>query len=346
MAKSGKVKISVDTFLSSIRKKEFAPVYFFFGDEDFLIDEIVDAVVAEGVDPATKGFNLDIIHGSEVNGKDIVSIASSFPMMAERRVVIVKDFDRVSNKELVEPYLEHPSPSTSLILIASKPDTRKKPYPLLKKNSVGGEFSRLYDNEIPGWIQRRVAQLRRTMTPEAAELLQAYVGNSLREISNQIDKLLIAVGSKPAIEVEDVEAVVGISKEFTVFELTKMVGEKNISRSIEIVERMLDSGESPQLIIVMLTRHFIIMAKLRELHAAAGSEFELAGAVRINPFFIKEYLSQLRRYSPVAVENAFLALTRADRELKSSATDPKLVMDVLLCEIMEHTAVHAAPSTQ
>ena len=263
MAKSGKVKISVDTFLSSIRKKEFAPVYFFFGDEDFLIDEIVDAVVAEGVDPATKGFNLDIIHGSEVNGKDIVSIASSFPMMAERRVVIVKDFDRVSNKELVEPYLEHPSPSTSLILIASKPDARKKPYPLLKKNSVGGEFSRLYDNEIPGWIQRRVAQLRRTMTPEAAELLQAYVGNSLREISNQIDKLLIAVGSKPAIEVEDVEAVVGISKEFTVFELTKMVGEKNISRSIEIVERMLDSGESPQLIIVMLTRHFIIMAKLR-----------------------------------------------------------------------------------
>jgi DNA polymerase III subunit delta len=341
MAKSRKEKISVDSFLSSIKKKEFAPVYFFFGEEDFLIDEIVDALVEEGVDDATKGFNLDIIHGGEIDGKDIVSVASSFPMMAERRVVIVKDFDRVSNKELVEPYLEHPSPSTSLILIASKPDTRKKPYPLLKKNSVGGEFSRLYDNEIPAWIQRRVKLLRRAITPEAAELLQAYVGNSLREVSNQIDKLLIAVGSKPTIELGDVEAVVGISKEFTVFELTKMVGEKNISKSIEIVERMLDSGESPQLIIVMLTRHFIIMAKLLDLQAAAKSDFELAGAVRVSPFFIKEYLSQLRRYSPGAVENAFLALARADRELKSSATDPKLVMDVLLYEIMGHAAVNA-----
>ena len=127
---------------------------------------------------------------------------------------------------------------------------------------------------------------------------------------------MIAVGSKPAIELEDVEAVVGISKEFTVFELTKMVGEKNISKALEIVERMLDTGESPQLIIVMLTRHFMIMAKLRELHAAAKSEFELAGAVRVSPYFIKEYISQLRGYSPVAVDNAFLALARADRELK------------------------------
>ena len=341
MAKSSKGKISVDTFLSSIKKKEFAPVYFFFGEEDFLIDEIVDAVIAEGVETATRGFNLDIIHGSEVDGKDIVSIASSFPMMAERRVVVVKDFDRVSNKELIEPYLEHPSQSTCLILIASKPDTRKKPYPLLKKNSLGGEFGRLYDNEIPGWIERRVKTLRRAITPEAAELLQAYVGNSLRDVSNEIDKLLIAVGSKPTVELEDVEAVVGISKEFTVFELTKMVGEKNISKSVEIVERMMDSGESPQLIIVMLTRHFIIMAKLRELRVAAKSDFELAGAVRVSPFFIKEYLSQLRNYSPDAVENAFLALARADRELKSSTTDPKLIMDVLLCEIMGQAAVNA-----
>ncbi|MGA7159734.1 MAG: DNA polymerase III subunit delta [Bacteroidota bacterium] len=340
MAKSGKGKISIDTFLSSIKNKEFAPVYFFFGEEDFLIDEIVDAVVAEGIDAATKGFNLDIIHGGEIDGKEIVALASSFPMMAERRVVVVKDFDRVSNKELIEPYLEHPSPSTCLILIASKPDARKKPYPLLKKNSVGGEFGRLYDNEIPAWIERRVKALRRSITPEAAELLQAYVGNSLRDVANEIDKLLIAIGQKPRVELEDVEAVVGISKEFTVFELTKMVGEKNISKSIEIVERMLDSGESPQLIIVMLTRHFIIMAKLRELQASAKSDFELAGAVRVSPFFVKGYLSQLRHYSPGAIENAFLALARADREMKSSATDPKLVMDVLLCEIMGESAVN------
>jgi len=339
MAKSAKTKSSVETFLSSIKKKDFAPVYFFSGEEDFLIDEILDAVVEEGVDPATRGFNLDIINGSETDGKDIVSIASSFPMMADRRVVIVKDFDRVANKELIEPYLEHPSPSTCLILTAAKPDTRKKPYPLLKKNSVVGEFGRLYDNEIPGWIQRRASQFRKTITPEAAELLQAYVGNSLREVSNQIDKLLIAIGSRSTIELQDVEAVVGISKEFTVFELTKMVGEKNISRSLEIVERMLDSGESPQLIVVMLTRHFIIMTKLRELQASSKSEFELAGAVRVSPYFIKEYLSQLRGYSPADIENAFLALTKADRELKSSVADSKLIMDVLLCEIMRQSSV-------
>jgi len=102
-----------------------------------------------------------------------------------------------------------------------------------------------------------------------------------------------------------------------------MVGEKNISKSIEIVERMLDSGESPQLIIVMLTRHFIIMAKLRDsLCCKIG--IRIGGRRQGDPFFIKEYISQLRGYSPVAVENAFLALAWPTGELKSSATDPSL----------------------
>jgi DNA polymerase-3 subunit delta len=341
MAKGSKEKISVESFLPSIKKKEFAPVYFFYGEEDFLIDEIVDAIIAEGVDAGTRGFNLDIVHGSEIDGKDVVSIASSFPMMSDRRVVIVKDFDRVTNKELLEPYFDHPSITTCLVLVATKPDTRKKPYPLLKKKSVGGEFTRLYENEIPAWIQRRVKLFKRSITPEAAELLQAYVGNSLRDVANQIEKLLIAIGSRPTIGLQDVEAVVGVSKEFTVFELSKMVGEKNIARSMEIVERMMDSGESPQLIIVMLTRHFIILSKLHELRTSIKSDFELASAVRISPFFVKEYLSHLRNYSPFAIDNAFLALTRADHELKSSATDPKLVMDVLLCEMMEQAPVNA-----
>jgi len=328
-------------FLPSIKRKEFAPVYFFYGEEDFLVDEIVDAIVEEGVDAGTKGFNLDIIHGSEVDGKDIVSIASSFPMMAPRRVVVVKDFDRVANKEVLEPYLEQPSSSTCLVLLASKPDMRKKPYPLLKKNSTGGEFARLYDNEIPPWIQKHVKLFKKTIASDAADLLQAYVGNSLRDVVNQIEKLLIAIGPRSTIEVQDVESVVGVSKEFTVFELSKMVGEKNISRSMEIVERMMETGESAQFIIVMLTRHYIILAKLHELRAMGKSDFELASAVRVSPYFVKEYVSHLRNYSAIAIDNAFLALARADRELKSSATDARLVMDVLLCEIMGKASVNA-----
>lgn len=343
MVKTKKEKISVDSFLSSIRKKEFAPLYFFYGEEDFLIDEVVEAIVKEGVDPALKGFNLDIVRGGEVNGKDIVSLASSFPMMAPRRVVIVKDFDRVEDKELLEPFIENPSPSSCLVLIASNPDTRRKPYPLLKKNSVGGEFSRMYENEIPAWIQRRVKLFRKTISMEAAELLQAYVGNSLRDLANQIEKLLIAAGSHPSIELQDVEAVVGVSREFTVFELSRAVGEMNAARSMEIVGRMLDSGESPQFIIVMLTRLFVALLKLHDLRASGKSEYELAAAVKVAPFFVKQYLSHLRNYSPRAVEDVLLALTSADHQLKSTVTDAKLVMDVLLSQIVHHEPVSARP---
>jgi DNA polymerase III subunit delta len=333
MPKSKKEKLSVEFFLEKIRKREFSPVYFFYGEEDFLFDEIVDAIVSTAVDESTKGFNLDILDGSEANGKEIVSIALSFPMMAERRVVLVKDFDHVLNKEAVESYVEHPLSTTILVLLAGEPDTRKKPYPAIKKNSTGGQFNRLYDNEIPGWIQRKVKQMKRQISIEAEELLHSYVGNSLRDLSNQLEKLAIAIGDRTSIEANDVRSVVGISKEFTVFELTKAVGQKNLSKAMEIMEHMMDAGESPQFIIIMLTRHFTVMWKLNDLHSATGSEYELAQSVQVSPYFIKEYLAHLQKYNPIEIENALLALTQADEQLKTTSADPRLVLDVLLFEM-------------
>ena len=328
-----KEKFDVDAFLSSVKKKNFAPMYFFYGEEDFLIEECIDAIIESGADPAMKEFNLDILQGNEVDGKKIAAVASAYPMMTERRVVIVKDFDRVSGKDLFEPYIENPSQTTVLVLTASNPDFRKKPYLTLKKKAVCGEFRSFYDNETILWIERRMKKLQCTMEPEAVALLHSFVGNSLRELANEIDKVMIAVGDKQAITAAEIEHVVGVSREFTVFELANKIGEKNLAKALEIMERMLNSGESAVGMVAALTNHFIRLWKLHDAARQRKSEQEMLQYVYFNSYALKSSIAQLKNYRAEEIENAFSLLADADLALKSSA-EPKLVMTRLITEIV------------
>lgn len=342
MAKS-KEKFDVERFVASFKKKEFAPIYFFCGEESFLIDEVTDAVIEYAVDPSMKEFNFDLIHGNEIDGKKIVSLASSYPMMAERRVVIIKEFDRVNGKEVLEAYAEKPSVSTVLILTASTADFRKKPYSSFKKLGFVHEASALRDYETTSWIELRVKKLKRSIEPAAVQLLYSYVGNSLRELTNEMEKLILTIGDKSMITVKDVEHVVGVSREFSSFELANKIAEKNIIKSIEIADRLISSGESPVGIIAVLTLHFIKLWKLQDGVRNGRSEAELAQIASTHPFYLKSYLAQAKNFKPQEIENVFVLLADADLAAKSSG-DPKLIMTKTIAEIISSTIAEPTES--
>lgn len=339
MAKS-KEKLEVERFFSSFKKKEFAPCYFFCGDETLLIEEVIDSLIEHAVDPAMKEFNFDLIHGNETDGKKIVSLASSYPMMTDRRVVIIKDFDRVNEKEVLETYVENPSSTTVLVLVSNNPDFRKKPYSVFKKLGIVHESYALRDYETTAWIESRMKKLKRSIEPAAVQLLHSYVGNSLRELVNEIEKLLLATGEKAAITVKDVEHVVGMSREFSAFELANKIAEKNISKSIQIAESLINSGEKAVGLIAVLTLHFIKLWKLQDGLRLGKQEGELAQIASTHPYFLKSYLTQAKNYAPSEIENIFLLLTDADLSAKSSA-DPKLILTKTIAEIISGAVYHS-----
>lgn len=345
MAKS-REKFDMEAFYSSLKKKNFAPVYFFYGDEDYLIEECVDAIVESAVDPAMKEFNFDLLQGSEVDAKKILSIASSYPMMAEQRVVIVKDFERTAKKEsedLYAAYFDKPSPTTVLVLIASSPDFRRKPYTILKKSAVCGEFRPLYDNETIAWIESRLKKLKRGIDPQAVALLHSFVGNSLRELANEIEKTLIAIGDKSTVSAADIERVVGVSREFTVFELANKVGEKNIAKALEIADHLVNSGENAVPIIAALATHFVKLYKLHDAVRQKKPDNELAQIAGVHPFFLKSYLQHLRNFKLEEIENAFLILSEADLAAKSSG-DAKLILTKSITEIVSGIQQQTIPA--
>ena len=203
-------------FLRRVASDQVGPVTLIHGDEALLLDECVNAVIEKSVDPAVREFNLDIIDGTRIDIREVLAKASSFPMMAERRVVVVKTFERLVSgekaREIFGGYIARPMDSTRLVLVAESPDFRRKPYNDLKKFGDIVECKPPWDNEIPSWIVDRAKLFQKTINVDAARMLQAYVGDSLMAIHRELDKLSSYVGERPEITEDDVSAVAGASR--------------------------------------------------------------------------------------------------------------------------------------
>lgn len=331
-----KDNLTYDDLIASLERRSLAQVYLLYGEEDFLAEEGTNAVIAAALEVPEREFNLDVLRGSEADVRDVLSLASSFPMMAERRVVVLKEVERMSPKEmeLVAGYVDNPSPSSTLVLVALKADMRRRPFSVIKRSGAAFECKPLYENRIPGWIESRVAQRQAAITPEACKMLAAYVGNSLRGLSNEIEKLFTYLGDTQTITAEDVSAVVGMSKEYGVFELQRAIGAKDLKRSAEILEHMLEAGENVPFIIIMLTSYFVTLLKLHDLSLKGSSDRELASEARVHPFFLKEYLEAVRTYPRSEIENAFGILARADERVKTSSGDDGSVLHAMLIELL------------
>ncbi len=330
---------TLDDLRQALERREFSPVYLFHGEEDLLAEEATNLVVGAALSPEERGFNLDVLYGPDSDARDIMARASSFPMMAARRVVVVRELDRVPNKELLSGYLDHPSETTCLVLQVGKTDMRRKPFPQAKRHGLAIEFRRLYENQIPAWITAQVAVQGRSIAPDAARMLTTYVGQSLREIRSEIDKLFLYTGDRAEIRLEDVQAVVGASREYNIFELQRAVGGRRISQAVFIAGRMIECGESPIMVVVMLTRFFATLWRLHEMRRRNVPPAAQAAEAGLAPFQMKEYSEAAVLHDAADCELAFDALLSADEQLKTSAMDPRVILEVLMVRLTERLPV-------
>ncbi len=321
------------TLEQSLSRKEVAPLYLFYGEEDFLVDEAVHAVVERAVDESARSFDLDRMQGRESDANGVLSRISSYPMMGERRVVVVREVDKLANLEQLLPAAEDPRTSNSLVMTASRPDFRLKFFRAVKEKGLVLEFRRLYENEVSEWARKRIRALGKEPTSEACQLIQSYVGRSLRDVNNELEKVVLYVGDRATIGADDVNSVVGFSRQYNIFELQKAVGQQNIARSIEILENMLRRGESPVWMIVMLTRYLMKLWLLQEFLGKRIPQAQLPERLGVTPFAVRDYLSAVGKFSADELRRCFSALIEADETLKSSSMDQRLVMTVLVCKL-------------
>ncbi len=312
------------------------PVYLFVGEEDFLADELVKKILQVTVEEGTEDFNLDIFYASEVDIGDVINAASAYPMMAEKRSVVLKEIHKLSPAKLatLSTYVAKPLDTTCLILMGENLNLRLKAAKQLRDRATFVQMKPLYENQASEWMKTYLRERNIEISDEATRLLLASAGTSLRALVREVEKIQINIKPRRTIEEEDVAASAGITRQFSIFELCDAVGKKDINASLHILNHMMSAGESAPGLVSMLTRHFRILLKTRELLKRRQPEKTISQTIGVNPFFLKNYIQQSSNYTSFEIGRIFELLLDADITLKSSPQKPRLVLELLLMRVI------------
>ncbi len=315
-----------------IQQGKLAPVYFFFGEEVYLIEDLVRCIIEKGIDPSTKDFNFDVLQAEETDGSTVVSVASSFPMMAERRIVIVKSVQRLStsDKKRVLEYAKAPSESTVLVLTAGKVDRRQSFYAGLSKIAHWVECKVLYENQAVDWLKHHLKNSGISISHEGATMMVQQTGASLWNLQNESDKLLTYAWGEKQLDISHVAAVVGFSRQFNAWEFSDAVGRKDLQTALKLMEKLLEAGQSPTGLIITLCRRILLLLQMRLMLDRGMSQNAVDQALGLRPFFSRMYVEQVRKYTQGELESGLKLLLMADVRFKTGYWEPVLGLSVVL----------------
>jgi DNA polymerase-3 subunit delta len=335
-------KLSYEEFLNTLKsitresEDRVDSLYHFTGDEDFLKEEAWKKLASILVPPELKSFNLDLLYGAETSADQIINTASTIPMNAEKRVVVVFDLHKLSpfSKDALLVYLPRLPDSVCLIFLSPQIPLQTKFYKSLEQFATTVEFKRLWENRVAGWIANRVREQGKKIEPNAARVLQESVGIDLAEVASEIEKLLTYIGNREAITAADVSAVVGFSRTHTVFQLIDSIGEKNCGNSLLILNTLIQAGEKPGGMIFWLTNHLERLILTKEFRSSQGKS--LASFLRIKPFLASKYQNQVPNFTLDGLQKGLQLLYQADVDLKSNIMPDRTLMELLvynLCQL-------------
>jgi DNA polymerase III subunit delta len=338
-----------------VKNTELPVITFLFGAEEFLIEESLGRLTGKFIPDYKNNYNFKKISSSEITFANLIDLANSFPMLGSEQFIIIKDFEnyfkgRISkdniNLKILNKYLENPPTTTKLIILCTdsklngltKKKTFKIPahYKLLIEKSNFIEFPKIYPNNFHSWLDARFAKFGKTADRETVELIISQTNESLRDLANQVYKIINYVGENEKIVAKEIMDLVGQSKENNIFELQKSVSERNIKKSIKISENMLTYSRQEIYIVSVMTNFFRSVLRLTEATSLSSDKFEIARTIGASPYFMDDYYKALRNYSLAEIENNFIHLTGTDIALKSTSEGGMSQITKLLVKIMEH----------
>ena len=327
--------MTYDQIMADLHKKAYRPIYFLMGEEPYFIDAVTDYIAENALANEEKAFNQVVMYGKDTNIYAVLDAAKRFPMMAQHQVVIVKEAQSLKDIDKLHFYVEKPLQSTILVIgyKYKSLEKRSKLYKALEKSGVVLESKKLYDNKIPEWINTYLAERGYSIAPAAAALLTEYLGADLGKIANELNKLM--VGSEKKITIEQIEKYVGISKDYNVFELQAALGEKNILKANRIVNHFAQTpSDNPPVVVIQSVYSFFV--KVLAFHYLSDKS-QAASALRVNPYFVKQYESAARKYPAVKIIRIISVLREYDLKSKgvvNSSASPGDLMREMVFKIL------------
>ncbi|HEX6589733.1 MAG TPA: DNA polymerase III subunit delta [Longimicrobiales bacterium] len=335
-------RVTREAIARRIAQGQGGGIYYLYGDEEQQKEEAAQAIVDAHLDPATRDFNYDQLDGRTLEPETLASVLQTPPMMADWRVVVVRDAHELAKaartRDVIEALLDAPPPGLALLLLATVPaKSTAKFYKRLASEAKAMEFAPLSENDLPGWILERATEDGHAIEPDAARALAAAIGSNLGAITQELIKLReLAAGA--TITVAHVEQAVGRIARVNRWAWFDAVADADFRRARAELPDLLESGENGVGLVIGIATQL-----LRIQVAVTGGKEALEAALPPHQKWLsRRVMGQTRRWPAGPLQAALRDLLRADRLLKSAGLDDRLVIDELLLRMEARIRAAAA----
>jgi DNA polymerase III subunit delta len=335
MAQSRKTAPSILDAVKKLKQGKILPLYYFFGEDTYSLSISTKAIEAAVSPLITSDFDKDICYSDDRNLQDVINAARSFPFGSQKKLIILKEAEKVKDKKLLEAYITSPPDFTVLVLVHNGTITNltSSPFNLLLENNFLYEAKELKGENLIDWVIESVRSKERQISNENAMLLADVSGENRAIIENQLEKIITFLGDKIEITFNSIKDVSTSFKEYNIFDLQNAVFQKDKAASLKIALNLLEKGQEATFIINMLTRAFIGLSQMKEIKEKKLSDFETARIVGSHHFYVKNYQRAEMLFSNNDLIKAAEALLKADIAIKTTSVDHKTVITLLIAEI-------------
>jgi len=342
--------LSRDDLRNQLKRREFAPVYLLFGAETYLRDLaakwIADLVLA---DSSLREFNeTEFVLSSNSPVGHALASAEQMPMVSAKRVIKItnvivsasgtKDTLKEDDEEILAAYLNRPSATSVVIFIADELDKRRKISKLLLDKCAAVEFKQLEEAELINWARTKLKELNSEADDRALRHLVGLIGNNVRRLTNEIEKLSVAALPDKLITFELVESLVPDSRELSNFDLTDSLLSKNKPRALQILKKILDDGAEPLMLLGLIASNFRRLFMSKELMRQGVERREVARIMKLPYSKQEDFLAVARRIETEKLTSIMRRIAKADVAIKTSiggggTAGSRLQIEMLVCEL-------------
>ncbi len=318
---------------------DLKPVYLIYGDQELLLERALERLQKRVADAGGSEFDVDVLDGDGADVDVVIASANMLPLMAERRLVIVRRADKFSTADLgaLADYATDPNPSTTLVLVAKKIAKNLRIYKAV--DALGGvaEYKAPEKRNYPHTVVEMFADRGKTIGIDAAEVLVRAVGYDLRRLDMEIGKVIAFTGERATLSRDDIEQVMSTTAPTSVFEFVDAIGARNCREALVLLARLLSAGESIHGIHSMSVRHIRQLISVRAFVGRPDGSRSPGAVARgvgagMREWQARNLMRQADRFSIGELVDALRLAAAAEADMKTSR-DPRLVHERWLVRV-------------
>ena len=323
--------------VAEIKKRKFKPVYYFFGEDSYNLSSTLHTLEETFKPLLLSEFDKETIYSEDRSITDILGLATAFPFGSEKKLIIIKDAEKIKDKKPLKDYAVSPAEFTVLAFFhnGSITNLNTEPFKTLDAKNFLFEAKELKGKNLIDWLISEAEERGKKLSEENAQVLVDIVGENRNMLEDQLEKICVFLNKEKEISIESIQHVSSELRQFNIFDLQNAIGLKDKAKAMTVANNLLENGAEPTFIITMLTRYFTGLAKITELKTQNIPVQEAAKIVGTHHFYYPNYVKARNLYSDEKLVEVFRALLKADVSVKTTTTDDKTIVTLLIAEILQ-----------